>query len=217
MVVIFIIRMQPADRRGQGVSDIIDAIYYREGRVRAVSALRQIAGRRHPERLPAARSGARRRSSRSARRSPRASRAYASRAMAAHDAGRRGRRGGARRRLQRAAGLDRLRDRADDAGDQPAHLAAGNDRGRRRHVRRPLLLRLAADLPGADRHRARSSGSPASSLCCRSCLRPAAGLRLVVHDLVAGLARAAVRAAIAAAPICATPSACCWSASWSTA
>jgi CIC family chloride channel protein len=39
--VIMIIRMQPADRRGQGVSDIIDAIYYREGRVRAVSALQK--------------------------------------------------------------------------------------------------------------------------------------------------------------------------------
>jgi chloride channel protein, CIC family len=39
MVVIFLIRTQPEDRRGQGVSDIIDAIYYREGRVRAVSAL----------------------------------------------------------------------------------------------------------------------------------------------------------------------------------
>ena len=31
--------MQPEDWRGQGVSDIIDAIYYREGRVRAVSAI----------------------------------------------------------------------------------------------------------------------------------------------------------------------------------
>ena len=39
LVVIFMIRMQPEDRRGQGVSDIIDAIYYREGRVRAVSAI----------------------------------------------------------------------------------------------------------------------------------------------------------------------------------
>ena len=38
-VVMFLIRMQPEDRRGQGVSDIIDAIYYREGRVRAVSAI----------------------------------------------------------------------------------------------------------------------------------------------------------------------------------
>jgi CIC family chloride channel protein len=39
VVVIFLIRAQPEDRRGQGVSDIIDAIYYREGRVRAVSAM----------------------------------------------------------------------------------------------------------------------------------------------------------------------------------
>jgi chloride channel protein, CIC family len=39
LVVILIIRWQPEDRRGQGVSDIIDAIYYREGRVRAVSAI----------------------------------------------------------------------------------------------------------------------------------------------------------------------------------
>ncbi len=39
IVVIFLIRRQPEDRRGQGVSDIIDAIYYREGRVRAVSAM----------------------------------------------------------------------------------------------------------------------------------------------------------------------------------
>jgi CIC family chloride channel protein len=36
--VIALIRLLPEDRRGQGVSDIIDAIYYREGRVRAVSA-----------------------------------------------------------------------------------------------------------------------------------------------------------------------------------
>jgi CIC family chloride channel protein len=39
LIVIYIIRKQPADRRGQGVSDVIDAIYYREGRVRAVSAI----------------------------------------------------------------------------------------------------------------------------------------------------------------------------------
>ena len=39
MVVILMIRLLPEDRRGQGVSDIIDAIYYREGRVRAVSAM----------------------------------------------------------------------------------------------------------------------------------------------------------------------------------
>ncbi len=39
LVVIFLFRRQPEDRRGQGVSDIIDAIYYREGRVRAVSAI----------------------------------------------------------------------------------------------------------------------------------------------------------------------------------
>ncbi len=35
MLVIFLTRLEPADRRGQGVSDIIDAIYYREGRVRS--------------------------------------------------------------------------------------------------------------------------------------------------------------------------------------
>jgi CIC family chloride channel protein len=39
LVVIFLIRLEPPDRRGQGVSDIIDSIYYREGRVRAVPAL----------------------------------------------------------------------------------------------------------------------------------------------------------------------------------
>jgi CIC family chloride channel protein len=38
-VVILLIRLQPPDRRGQGVSDVMDAIYYREGRVRAVPAL----------------------------------------------------------------------------------------------------------------------------------------------------------------------------------
>jgi chloride channel protein, CIC family len=38
ILVVVIMRLQPVDRRGQGVSDIIDAIYYREGRVRAVSA-----------------------------------------------------------------------------------------------------------------------------------------------------------------------------------
>jgi len=39
LIVTYIIRKQPEDRRGQGVSDIIDAIYYREGRVRALSAI----------------------------------------------------------------------------------------------------------------------------------------------------------------------------------
>jgi chloride channel protein, CIC family len=39
IAVILMIRWQPEDRRGQGVSDIIDAIYYREGRVRAGSAM----------------------------------------------------------------------------------------------------------------------------------------------------------------------------------
>ena len=39
LAVILLIRAMPAERRGQGVSDIIDAIYYREGRVRTVSAL----------------------------------------------------------------------------------------------------------------------------------------------------------------------------------
>jgi CIC family chloride channel protein len=38
MVVIFLSRLPEADRRGQGVSDIIDAIYYREGRVRSLQA-----------------------------------------------------------------------------------------------------------------------------------------------------------------------------------
>jgi len=38
LAVIGLIRLMPPDRRGQGVSDIIDAIYYREGRVRTVSA-----------------------------------------------------------------------------------------------------------------------------------------------------------------------------------
>lgn len=39
IVVVTLIRWLPADRRGQGVSDIIDAIYYREGRVHTLSAL----------------------------------------------------------------------------------------------------------------------------------------------------------------------------------
>jgi CIC family chloride channel protein len=38
MVVIFLSRLPPAESRGQGVSDIIDAIYYREGRVRSIPA-----------------------------------------------------------------------------------------------------------------------------------------------------------------------------------
>ena len=38
IAVIMLVRALPSDRRGQGVSDIIDAIYYREGRVRTVSA-----------------------------------------------------------------------------------------------------------------------------------------------------------------------------------
>jgi chloride channel protein, CIC family len=38
IAVIMLMRALPSDRRGQGVSDIIDAIYYREGRVRTVSA-----------------------------------------------------------------------------------------------------------------------------------------------------------------------------------
>jgi chloride channel protein, CIC family len=39
LIVIVLMRLQREDRRGQGVSDIIDAIYYREGRVRALAAL----------------------------------------------------------------------------------------------------------------------------------------------------------------------------------
>jgi CIC family chloride channel protein len=39
IAVVMLLRAQRADRRGQGVSDIIDAIYYREGRVRTVPAL----------------------------------------------------------------------------------------------------------------------------------------------------------------------------------
>lgn len=39
IAVVTLIRALPLDRRGQGVSDIIDAIYYREGRVRSISAL----------------------------------------------------------------------------------------------------------------------------------------------------------------------------------
>ena len=38
LLVIYLSRLPPADRRGQGVSDIIDAIYYREGRVRSLQA-----------------------------------------------------------------------------------------------------------------------------------------------------------------------------------
>ena len=38
IAVVLLVRALPPDRRGQGVSDIIDAIYYREGRVRTVSA-----------------------------------------------------------------------------------------------------------------------------------------------------------------------------------
>ena len=38
IAVVMLMRALPSDRRGQGVSDIIDAIYYREGRVRTVSA-----------------------------------------------------------------------------------------------------------------------------------------------------------------------------------
>src|SRR5579863_7168875 len=38
VAVVALLRSLPADWRGQGVSDIIDAIYYREGRVRTVSA-----------------------------------------------------------------------------------------------------------------------------------------------------------------------------------
>ncbi len=39
LFVVFLTRLEPADRRGQGVSDIIDAIYHREGRVRSAPAL----------------------------------------------------------------------------------------------------------------------------------------------------------------------------------
>ena len=38
ILVIFLVRALPPERRGQGVSDIIDAIYYREGKVRPWSA-----------------------------------------------------------------------------------------------------------------------------------------------------------------------------------
>ena len=36
--VIFLMRALPPERRGQGVSDVIDAIYYRKGKVRPLSA-----------------------------------------------------------------------------------------------------------------------------------------------------------------------------------
>ncbi|HXM85146.1 MAG TPA: chloride channel protein [Stellaceae bacterium] len=39
LAVICLMRLQPPDRRGQGVSDIIDAIYNREGLVRSLSAI----------------------------------------------------------------------------------------------------------------------------------------------------------------------------------
>jgi chloride channel protein, CIC family len=39
LAVIGLMRLQPPDRRGQGVSDIIDAIYNREGLVRSLSAI----------------------------------------------------------------------------------------------------------------------------------------------------------------------------------
>ena len=74
LVVIFLTRLPPADRRGQGVSDIIDAIYYREGRVRSLrrsSNLWPPASRA----ARAARSAVRRRSCKSAPPSPRARRA----------------------------------------------------------------------------------------------------------------------------------------------
>jgi CIC family chloride channel protein len=38
IVVVFLLRSLPPERRGQGVSDVIDAIYYREGKVRPWSA-----------------------------------------------------------------------------------------------------------------------------------------------------------------------------------
>ena len=109
------------------------------------------------------------------------------RAVAAHDAGRRGRRGGPRGGLQRAAGLDRLRHRADDAGDQPAHAAAGNDRHRRRHVRRALLSTACSPPSWCRRSPPRACASRASSRCCRSCrLRHPAGAVPRGFDLVLG-------------------------------
>src|SRR6516225_9307397 len=36
--VVFLMRALPPERRGQGVTDVIDAIYYRKGKVRPVSA-----------------------------------------------------------------------------------------------------------------------------------------------------------------------------------
>jgi CIC family chloride channel protein len=39
LAVIALVRLQPADRQGQGVSDVIDAIYNREGMVRSLSAI----------------------------------------------------------------------------------------------------------------------------------------------------------------------------------
>src|SRR5579875_2824088 len=104
LVVIFLSRLPPADRRGQGVSDIIDAIYYREGRVRSFQAfIKSLAA--------GIQSGSGGSVARGTLHQPCA--------MAAYDPSGGGWRLGPRRRLQRATGLNRLRGRADDARDQP--------------------------------------------------------------------------------------------------
>ncbi len=128
LVVIFLIRMQPEDRRGQGVSDIIDAIYYREGRVRAVSAIVKsfAAG------IQSATGGSVGREAAivqiGAALASRISRLTGIAQWQRMTLVAAGGAAGLAAAFNAPLGLDRLRDRADDARDQPAHAAAGDDR-----------------------------------------------------------------------------------------
>ena len=128
----------------------------------------------------------------------------------AHHPGRRRRRRGHRRDLQHADRRRDVRHRTDAAGGERRHLPAGRDRDRRGDVRRALVLRRSARLPGAaDRgddaarqHRARCCSSTRSS--ARSSASPRRGSSaacMCVEDAVRPASPGAMRA---------TCSACCW-------
>ena len=152
---------------GHGVPEVMDAIYYKGGVIRPGRRGREVARLGDRDRQRRARSGARGRSSRSARRSARRwARSCACR-RAAHHPGRGRRRRRHRRDLQHADRRRHVRDRADDARGQRAHLPAGGAGDRHRDLHRPVLLRAAAGLrraaPGTDQRRCRARRSRSAS------------------------------------------------------
>ena len=168
LVVVWLVETFAPEARGHGVPEVMDAIYYKGGRVRMavifikslasalVDRLRRLGRPRGPDHPD------RQRHRLDAR--PRLPPAD----LADHHAGRCRRRRRHRRHLQHAARRGDVRARADAAGSVLAHLPAGGDRDRRGHLFRLAVLRLPAGLPGAGDRPARNRRSPTRSASCRS-------------------------------------------------